>query len=103
MTKQEMRTILSGMSAIALLLGTIRAEGNPEERAKIKLQDADLLQYINTGKATIYTGLASNLILQQIFAEELRNPEVKADFDRRVKEFLEAAPSVFAESEAIEN
>jgi len=76
MNEEKINQVVVAIKKINVGMIAMEASGNYKHRSKIALSDIELKEYIDSVKSEIYSAIASNLILQEIFAEELSKPEV---------------------------
>ena len=92
MNKKIKEELVSGFASLALFFNTLET---PMQKRSKTLTEAEIQQYINSSKATIYTSLACNVVLQEMFAEQISKPEIKRLYDTKIQEVLKESPSIF--------
>jgi len=76
MTEDKVRELIKELRKISMILTAMEASGAYKKRARIHLSDKELREYMDSGKSQIYAAFVSNLVLQEIFAEELKDKAV---------------------------
>ena len=88
MDKDRLDSVIKEVKKLSMGITCIQASGNYKDRKRIHLSDKELTEFMDNTKAQIFGAIASNLVLQEMFAVELKG---------RYNEFLKESDQLLAQ------